>query len=284
MLLALRRVAKLLRLVDQLLAGLADIFAVLELGIEVFGFLDGNRAHQHRLPLLQAFGDLRDDRAVLLVGRAVDLVVGIDAPDRHVGRNLDHVQAVDVHELRRLGHRRTGHAGELAVEAEIILEGDRGERHVLRLDRHALLGFEGLMQPLRIAPSLHHAARELVDDDDLAVLDDVILVELEQLVRPERLIDVMDDDDVVDVVQVAFLQRADAAQELHHVLIAFFSQAHRTLLLVELEIGGNKTRDQRVDLPGRARFIDQDGVHFVDDRVMMAPLRHLLEVVFHVVA
>ena len=77
-------------------------------------------------------------------------------------------------EFRGFRHRRAGHAGELRVQAEIVLEGDRGQRLVLGLDRHALLGFEGLVEALGVASAFHHAAGELVDDDDLVVLDDVV--------------------------------------------------------------------------------------------------------------
>ena len=48
-----------------------------------------------------------------------------------------------------------------------------------------LLGLERLMQAFRIAPARHHAAGELVDDDDLAVAHDVVLVALEQLMRAQ---------------------------------------------------------------------------------------------------
>ena len=169
-----------------------DLALLQELG-ELFRFLDRGGADQHRLAALLAILDQLDDRVVLLVGRAIDLVVGVVAQNRKVGRNLDHVELVDVHELGGFGHRRAGHAGELVVEPEIVLEGDRGERHVLRLDGDVLLGFERLMQAFGIAPAFHHAAGELVDDDDLAVLDDVVAVLLEQLVRLQRLVDVMDD-------------------------------------------------------------------------------------------
>ncbi len=54
--------------------------------------------------------------------RTIDLVVLVLAADRHVGRDLDHVEAVDLGEFRRLGHRRAGHAGELRVQAEIVLD------------------------------------------------------------------------------------------------------------------------------------------------------------------
>ena len=56
-----------------------------------------------------------------------------------------------------------------------------------------LLGLERLVQAFGIAPARHHAAGELVDDDDLVVLDDIILVALEELVGAQRLVDVMND-------------------------------------------------------------------------------------------
>ena len=167
------------------------------------GFLDADRADQHRLLLLLALQHLLHDRVVFLARRAVDLVVGVVAADRLVGRDLDDLEPVDVAEFLRLGHRRAGHAGELRIEPEIVLEGDRGERLVLVLDGDAFLGLERLVQPLRIAPAFHHAAGELVDDDDLVVLDDVVGVAGEQLVRAQRLVDVVDQRDIVDVVERA---------------------------------------------------------------------------------
>ena len=68
------------------------------------------------------------------------------ARDGAVGRNLYNAQLVDFHEFLGLGQRRAGHAGELVVEAEIVLESDAGEGHVLRLDRAAFFGLDRLMQ------------------------------------------------------------------------------------------------------------------------------------------
>ena len=143
---------------------------------ELFGLLDRGGADQHRLALDLALLQQRDDRAVFLDVGAVDLVVLVVARERHVGRDFEDFETVDVEELVRLGQRRAGHAGELAVHAEVVLERDRGERLVLGLDRLVLLRLERLVQPFRIAPSRHHAAGELVDDDDLAVAHDVVLV------------------------------------------------------------------------------------------------------------
>jgi hypothetical protein len=108
---------------------------------------------------------------------------------------------VDVAEFLRFRLRRAGHAGELVVHAEVVLEGDRGQRLVLRLDLDVLLGFERLVQAFRIAAARHHAAGEFVDDDDFVVADDVVLVALEQLVGLQRVVDVVDDRDVLDVVE-----------------------------------------------------------------------------------
>ena len=93
-------------------------------------------------------------------------------------------------ELLGLGHRRAGHAGQLVVQAEVVLERDRGEGHALALDPHALLGLDRLVQTLGPAPAGHLAAGELVDDDDLAVLDDVVAVALVEGVGLERLLEV----------------------------------------------------------------------------------------------
>ena len=109
--------------------------ALLEQVGEMLRLLDRGGADQHRLAALAALLDQLDDGVVLLVGGAIDLVVGVDARHRHVGGNLQHVELVDVHELGGFGQRRAGHARQLVVEAEIILEGDRGQGHVLRLDR-----------------------------------------------------------------------------------------------------------------------------------------------------
>ena len=178
----------------------------------MLGLLDRGGADQDRLPAGGGGLDLADDRLVLLVRRPVDLVVLVDAGDGPVGRDLDHVEIVDIQELVGLGRGRAGHAGELAVEAEVVLEGDRGERLVLGLDLDVLLGLERLVQAFRIAPALHHAAGELVDDHHLAVADDVVLVALEQGVGAQRLVHVVDEGGVLGVVEVALLQEAGLAR------------------------------------------------------------------------
>ena len=98
------------------------------------------------------------------------------------------------------------------------------------------LGFQRLVQAFRIAAARHHAAGELVDDDDLAVADDVVLVALEQAVRLQRIVDVVDDGDVLDVVERFALEVAGGAQQVLELLGAVLGEDRRALLLVDLVV------------------------------------------------
>ena len=157
---------------------------------EDFALLDARRADQHRPTGFGHLDDLVDQRVELGVLGPEHEVGVVLADHRPVGRDGDHIEAVDLVELLLLGQRRAGHAGQLLVQAEVVLEGDRGERHRLALDAQALLGLDRLVETLRPAASGHLAAGELVDDDDLAFLDDVVAVALVQRVRLERLLEV----------------------------------------------------------------------------------------------
>src|SRR5207248_4961017 len=87
------------------------------------------------------------------------------------------------------------------VHAEIILEGDARQGYVLALDVHTLFGFDCLVQPLRVATTGHEAARELVDDDDLAVrVDDVLIVAVKQELCLERVVEEMGELNILRIV------------------------------------------------------------------------------------
>ena len=216
----------------------------------------------------------------LSFGVLVERVFLVDARDRHVGRDRDDVHLVDVVEFGRLGRRGAGHARQLGIHAEIVLEGDRGHRLVLGLDLDAFLGLDRLVQPVRPAPPVHHAAGELVDDDDLAVLDDVIDVALEHHVGAQRLVEVVDHLRVLEIVEVGALEQPGGLEHPLDRLGAVLGQRDRLLLLVLLVRVGRELLHHRVDLhvelglvvgragddQRRARFVDQDRIDLVDDR------------------
>ena len=78
---------------------------------EQFALLDRTRADENRPALVVLFDDFGDDGLEFGLLRLKDDVRRVAAPHRHVGRNHDDVESVDVAELALLGLRRTGHAG-----------------------------------------------------------------------------------------------------------------------------------------------------------------------------
>ena len=120
------------------------------------------------------------DRLELLALRLENQVVFVRSDHVLIGRNRQHIKAVDLCELVCLGGGRTGHARQLVVHAEVVLNRDGRNGDVFGLDLDALFGFDGLMQTLAPTPTFHDAARKLVDDLDLAVDHNVVNILLEE--------------------------------------------------------------------------------------------------------
>src|SRR5579862_4717438 len=275
---------------------------------EVLRRLDRDRADEDRLPLLRALLDVARDGEELPVLRLEDEVLLVLTRDGDVGRDLDDAEVVDLDELLLLRLRGTGHAGELLVQAEVVLQRDRRHRQVLFLDGDVLLRLDRLVQALAPAAAFHDAAGELVDDLDLAVLDDVVDVVLVERLRLQRLVQMVDELRVLRRVQVVDAERA---LDLGDTLLG---GGDRLVLLVELVVGadllgvalrvarfravaverGRDAREVVVDLRGglrlagddqrRARLVDEDRVDLVHDRVRMAALHDAVERDGHVVA
>ena len=99
------------------------------------------------LAAVPAFGDQLDDRIVTFLACPVDLVIMIDPLDIHIGRDAGHLEAVDLGEFTSFRHGRSGHAGQLLIQPEVILESHRSDGLVLGLDFQTLARLDGLMQP-----------------------------------------------------------------------------------------------------------------------------------------
>ena len=187
--------------------------ALLEHAAEQLRLLDRDRADQHRLALGVAFGDVVGDGVELGHLGLVDEVGLVVAHHRAVGGDRHDLEPVRVRELARLRGGGAGHARELVVHAEVVLERDRGEGLVLFLDLHPLLGLDRLVEAFAPTATLEDAAGELVDDLHLAVLHHVVDVALEQLLGAQRRLELVDEvlvDVLVEVVDAERLPRPAA--------------------------------------------------------------------------
>ncbi len=93
--------------------------------------LDRGGAHQHRLTALHAVLDILEDGLELVVLGEEHQIRLVFADHRLVGGDHHHFQAVNLLEFERFRVRRAGHAGELRVQPEVILEGDRRDGLIL---------------------------------------------------------------------------------------------------------------------------------------------------------
>ena len=147
---------------------------------EPLALFDARGSDQDRLAGGVTGDDVLDDLAVFCRLVPVNEVRVVQANHRLVGRNRHHTQLVGGHKLARLGLCRSGHAGELLIQPEVVLEGNRGESLVLRLDGHPLLGLDGLVDALVIPAAGQNTPGVLINDQDFTVDDDVVLVFAEQ--------------------------------------------------------------------------------------------------------
>ena len=260
------------------------------------GLLDAGRPDEHRLAGLVPPGDVLDQGLELHLHRLVDHV-GLVGPDHRLVRgDGDHAELVGLVELVRLGLGGPGHAGELVVEPEVVLQRDRGERLVLVLDLHAFLRLDGLVHAFAVAAAVQHPAGELVHDQDLAVDDDVVLVLLIQFLglervvqeadqrRVDRLVQVLDAEPVLDLLDPG-LHDADGPLLLVDLVIALavLAAPQPGRDLGEFEVPPAVLVGGTADNQRRTRFVDENGVDFVHDREIVPPLDAFLQTPGHVV-
>ena len=134
----------------------------------------------------------------------------------------------------------------------------------------------------------------LIDDEDFAVADNVILVPDEKLLGLDRVVEVADERRVERFVEVV------DAQEVFDFVDAGLEDSHGPLLLIDLVIGvlahpQSKTGELRVPLVGvalrrarnderGARLVDEDRVDLVDDDEIVPALNQVGGLPRHVVA
>ena len=270
----------------------------IEEAAEQFRFLNRYCADQNRLPDFVLLANSLGNRFKLVVDRFEELIFLIDPRNGFIGWDFSHVELVDVPKFGCFCRRCAGHACQLWIHTEIVLEGDRGHRLVFRLNRNAFLGLCRLVQAIGPTPPIHHPASKLVDDDDLIILHDIADVALEHDVRFERLVEVMDNLGVFYVVEIVRFEQACIAQFLLNRIGAFFGPSDVLGLFISLIPFRIEVFDDGInryikiglifcwarDNQRGPRFVDQDRIHLVDDCKVKRTLHHLRAFVLHIVA
>ena len=273
---------------------------------EQFGVFNRGRAEQNRLSLRVTCLDVLNDGLIFLRHRTVDLVLLVDSDHLAMCRNNDSFKAINVLELVRFSIRRTRHAGELLVHAEVVLEGNRRHRLIFVLNAHAFLSFDGLVNTFAPATSRHQTARKFVHDDDFTVLHHILLIALEERMSLQGGHQVMHQNDVLRrVKRFAGTDKTAFCEDLFELhmaglgdidLMGFFiypivafalflllaREERRNFVDSEVKIRiviGRPRNDER-----RTRLVNQNGVHFVDNRKVETALTARGDVVLHVVA
>jgi len=206
-----------------------------------------------------------------------------------VCRDDDGFQTIDLIKLVGFSIRRTGHAGQLFIHPEVVLERDGSQRLILFLDGDTFLRLDRLMQAIGPATTSHHAAGKLIDDDDLAVTHDIMLVAMIKRLRAQGSIEMMHQTDIAGVIQTGTLsQQTRFSQHRfcmlmpllgHHDLMRFFIHPVIALTILRLlahQLGG-KAVDLRVKFDAivrltgnnqrRTGLVNQNRVNLINQRI-----------------
>ena len=158
---------------------------------------------------------------------------------RLVGRDGDDVELVDLPELVGLGHGRAGHARELLVELEEVLQRDRRQRLRLFLDLDAVRACLASTAWCRPSDHCRPIIRRPVNSSTMMMLISLVLGMAHHHVLLVLLVEVMGLEGVVDQVRpfhVAGGVEALDAGQLLGLADALVGQVAGVFLLLDLEV------------------------------------------------
>ncbi len=196
-------------------------------------------------------------------------------------------------QLLGLGDRCARHARQLLVHAEVVLKGDGGQGQVFALHLHSLLGLDCLVQPLRVAPPVHQATGEFVNDDHLPIFDNVVTIAMEDGLGSQGVVYIRGQGEVLWGVDVVHPQPS------LHPLDSIFGEGNHPVLLVHdvvrlapkagdevghaAVVGIRFLRGARDDERSTC-LVNENIVHLIYDGVVEVPLHSMGGVQHHVVS
>src|SRR5437588_2236114 len=244
---------------------------------QVLRVLDRSGTNQDRYTLFVQHLDVFNHGIIFCFGCAIDQVGQVLANHRFMRRDLHNIQLIDFIQFFRLCDGGTRHTGQLLIQAEKVLVGNRSESMILALHLDALFRLDSLVETLTIATSRHLAACELVYDDYLAILHDVIFIALKDDLGLNGVLHVARQLDVVLIVDVFHtgqllklidtgIGQYNGACLFLNGIVNFRLQARRPAGKLDVHIRGLlplARNDER-----STRFVDKDIINFVHDGIV----------------
>ena len=267
--------------------------AAFEHSAQLFGLSNGSSTNQYRTAGLMAFFNLVD--CCLVFGNTcfIDNIRIVNTDHRLIGRYNNNRQIINLLELLLLSLSGTGHAGELFVHTEVVLEGNSCQCLAFAFYLYAFLSFDSLMQAFGETTAEHQTAGKFINDDNLTILNHIIAVAVHQslsLQSAHNLVRVVHT--MLIVIQVA------DAQHFFCLGNTLFGRCYLFLFFINSVIlalfhVGNNTGQNLIQLGGfftgagdnqrGTRFVNQDTVDLIDNTVIQLTLNHLIFINYHVI-
>ena len=106
-----------------------------------------------------------------------------------VRRHHYYVERINLLKLFSLSESSTSHTAKFFVQTEVILKGNRRQRHTFLQYWYAFFGFNRLVQAFAITVALLEPTSVLVNDYHLAIVcHHIVFVAMKQRLRPQSLI------------------------------------------------------------------------------------------------
>ncbi len=272
--------------------GVGDFFLAQDFGDDL-AFFDADGADEAGLTVFVAGFNLVNDCGDFVAFAFVDEVGVVDADGGFIGGDDEDFEVVSLLKLFGFGVGGAGHACEFFVHAEVVLEGDGGEGFAFVLDFDTFLGFDGLVEAIGPAATRHGTASKFIDDNNFALINDVVNVFFVERVGLESFVNVVEVFDILGFVEVLdfeiFLK----------LFKTFIGEGDRVVFFVDdVVFVFLEERDDFVDFIVKfktlfdlarndercTRFINQDRVNLIHNRKEKIALRALSKAIFHVIA
>ena len=259
----------------------------------LFRFFNRYRTDEDGLSFFVTLDYGVDDSLDFPLFRGVNNVGHIDSLHGFVCGDFENVKSVNSSEFFLFRFRRTRHTRKFVIQTEIVLERYRRVSFVFVSDRDVFFRFDSLVQAFGISSAYHQTTGKFVDDYDFAVRNEVVRISFENEMRLQRLLNVVVEIAVFDIGKIFDTEEPlGFSRALLGYLNRFIFNVNNVIFVRLERFDETVTFNVKVGRffasagndKGRSRFVDKNGIHFVDDGEVEFSLNHVRESHFEVIS